>query len=120
MMKGRYPRTVSEFGAHTRSVWVHCSPCQRKRLVPIDVLDALFGPDFDLYDGFAALETELRCEACGKKHRTILFRDDTRRPQFVEISFEEALDRQLERRAYWNVRDRGKPQPVKGAVRRRR
>ena len=117
-MKGRYPRTVSEFAGNLRSVWLHCSECQRKRLVPPDVLDAMFGPDFDLYAGFAALETELRCESCGKKHRTILFRDDTRYP-LGDVSFEDALNRQLEMRAYWAVLDRGKPQPVKGAVRRR-
>lgn len=119
-MKGRYPRTVREFADNQRSVWVHCSPCQRKRQVPPDVLEACFGPDFDLYDGFAALEAELRCDACGKKHRTIIFRDETVRPSYGEVGFEESVTRQLERRAYWNVRDRGKPQPVKGAYRRRR
>jgi hypothetical protein len=119
-MKGRYPRTVSEFAANRRTVLVLCSPCQRRRVVPPDVLEACFGPDFDLYDGYAALEAELRCEACGKKHRTILFRDDTDYPAFAEVSFEESVTRQLERRAYWNVRDRDKPQPVKGPRRRRR
>ena len=118
-MKGRYPRTVGEFAANQRSVWVHCSPCQRKRQVPADVLDACFGEDFDLYDGFAALEAELRCDACGKKHRTIIFRDETQYP-IGDVSFEDSVTRALERRAYWAVRDRGKPQPVKGAMRRRR
>jgi hypothetical protein len=118
-MKGRYPRTVSEFAANQRSVHVLCSPCQRKGLVPPDVLEACFGPDFDLYDGFAALEAELRCEECGKKHRTILFRGNTVYPAFTEVSFEGGLTRQLERRAYGNVRNRDKPQPVKGPRRRR-
>jgi hypothetical protein len=41
------------------------------------VLEAMFGPDFDLYDGFGALTAELRCDRCGKKHRLIIFRDMT-------------------------------------------
>ena len=46
-MKGRYPRTIAEFGAHQRQVWVGCGPCNRRRLVANDVLEAMFGPDFD-------------------------------------------------------------------------
>ena len=118
-MKGRFPRTVAEFAAHQRSVWVGCGECNRRRRVQSDVLEAMFGPDFDLYDGFAALEAELRCETCGQKHRLIIFNDDTAYPP-GEVSFDDHVTRELERRAYWNVRDRGKPQPVKGAVRRRR
>jgi len=30
---------------------------------PASVLDGMFGPDFDLYDGYAALLAELRCDA---------------------------------------------------------
>ena len=59
---GRYPRTVSEFASNLREVRVHCSDCGRQRAVPADVLDAAFGPDFDLYDGYAGLEAELRCD----------------------------------------------------------
>jgi hypothetical protein len=118
-MKGRYPRTVAEFGAHQRQVWVGCGPCNRRRLVGNDVLEAMFGPDFDLYAGFAALEAELRCEICGQKHRTIIFHDATERPR-GEVSFEESVNHSLELRAYWQLRDRGKPEPVKGPRRRRR
>jgi hypothetical protein len=116
---GRYPRTTSEFAVSNRFVFVLCSPCGRRRQVPLDVLDAMFGPDFDLYAGYAALESELRCEVCGKKHRTILFQDETHYPM-GPVSFEDALNRQLERRAYWALRDAGKPQAMKGRRRRRR
>jgi hypothetical protein len=118
-MKGRYPRTVGEFAGNSRSVWVGCGECNRRRLVRNDVLEAMFGPDFDLYDGFAALEAELRCETCGKKHRLIIFHDHTEYPA-GDVSFDDHVTRELERRAYVNVRDREKPKPVKGAVRRRR
>ena len=63
----RYPRTVREFVQHMREVHVHCGECQHRRKVPPDVLEAAFGPDFDLYDGYAALVAELRCDRCGKK-----------------------------------------------------
>lgn len=119
-MQGRYPRTIGEFAANHRFVYVLCSPCGRRRLVPLDVLDAMFGADFDLYAGYAALVSELRCEACGKKHRTVLFQDQTQYPAMTDVSFEDALNRQLEMRAYWALRDAGKPQPVRAARRRRR
>lgn len=114
---GRYPRTVSEFATSLREVQVQCSDCRRRRTVPPDVLDAAFGPDFDLYDGYAGLEAELRCDQCGKKHRLILFRDMTQRDLFAPVSYEEALNRELERRAY--IRARGEESmAVKGARRR--
>jgi hypothetical protein len=118
-VKGRYPRTVGEFAAHQRIVMVWCSECQRRRTVPADVLEAMFGAEFDLYLGFAALGAELRCEECGKKHRLIIYRDLTEYPS-GPVSFEDALNRGLERRAYLNVRDVGKPQPVRKVRRRRR
>lgn len=117
-MQGRYPRTIAEFGGHQREVWVQCSPCGHKRRVPLDVLEAMFGPGFDLYAGYAALEAELRCEMCGKKHRTIMFRDMSPRPT-GEVSFEDALNHQLEMRAYWQLRDRGRVEVVRGARGRR-
>ncbi|MEQ1933987.1 MAG: hypothetical protein ABL962_08925 [Fimbriimonadaceae bacterium] len=118
-MKGRYPRTISEFAVSQRVVLVWCSACQRRRLVPPDVLEAMFGGDFDLYQGFAALGAELRCEQCGKKHRLIIFRDTTEYTT-GPVSFEDAINRDLERRAYIAVRDVGKPEAVRGARRRRR
>ena len=117
-MQGRYPRTVSEFAANQRHVIVKCGECQRTRNEPADVLEAMFGPDFDLYDGYSALEAELRCDRCGKKHRLIVFRDTTNYPM-GEVSFEDALNRGLERRAY--IRARGEESTaVRGARRRRR
>ncbi|MEP7239532.1 MAG: hypothetical protein ABI697_01485 [Devosia sp.] len=112
---GRYPRTVEEFALGLREVQVWCSPCARRRIVPPDVLEAMFGSAFDLYDGYSALTAELRCDACGKKHRTIVFRDMSPREMFGDVGFEEALNRELERRAY--VRARGEES---GAVRRAR
>src|SRR3569623_2960209 len=98
-MQGRYPRTVREFGDNQRHVLVKCGECSRTRNEPADVLEAMCGPDFDLYDGYAALEAELLCDRCGKKHRLIVFRDTTPYPEFAEGSYEEALNRALERRA---------------------
>lgn len=95
-----------------------CSPCNRRRTVPPDVLSAMFGDRFDLYDGYAALESELRCDACGKKHRLIVFRDLTPRPSFGPVGFEEALNRELERRAY--IRARGEESQAMRGPRRRR
>jgi len=110
---------VSEFAANQRHVIVKCSECQRQRNEPPDVLEAMFGPDFDLYDGYAALEAELRCDQCGKKHRLIVFTDTTPRESSGEVSFEEALNRELERRAY--IRARGEESTaVQGPKRRRR
>ena len=104
-MQGRFPRTVAEFAANGRQVWVGCEDCNRRKLVPPDVLDAMYGPEFDLYAGFAALEAELRCEICGEKHRNIIFHDATEYPP-GDVTFEDALNRNLERRAYWALRDR--------------
>lgn len=118
-MQGRSPRTVREFADHHRHVLVTCGECDRTRNEPADVLEAMFGPGFDLYDGYAALEAELRCDRCGKKHRLIVFRDTTPTPTFAEVSSEEALNRALERRAY--IRARGEESmAVKGPRRRRR
>lgn len=118
-MQGRYPRTVREFADHQRHVLIRCGDCERTRNEPADVLEAMFGPDFDLYDGYAALESELRCDRCGKKHRLIVFRDTTPTPEFAKVGYEEALNRELERRAY--IRARGQESTaVKGPRRRRR
>jgi hypothetical protein len=115
---GRYPRTVAEFAANMREVIVLCEECNRRRSVPPDVLEAMLGPAFDLYDGYAGLVSEIRCDQCGKKHRTIVFRDNTPRPAFADASYEEALNRELERRAY--IRARGEEsQAVRGPKRRR-
>ncbi|MEQ1771197.1 MAG: hypothetical protein ABL879_15300 [Devosia sp.] len=115
---GRYPRTVSEFAAGRREVQVHCAECMRRRVVPPDVLDAAFGPDFDLYDGYAGLVAELRCDQCGKKHRTIVFRYPAR-TGFGEVNSEDALNSELERRAYIRVRG-WETQELRGPRRRRR
>lgn len=115
---GRYPRTVREFADNMRDVIVVCGACEAKRVVAPDVLMAAFGGDFDLYDGLSGLEAELRCEMCGKKHRTVVFRDRTPRDAFAPVSYEEALNRELERRAY--IRARGEEsQAVRGPRRRR-
>jgi uncharacterized Zn finger protein len=118
-MQGRYPRTVREFADNQRHVIVRCGECGQSRNEPCDVLEAMFGPDFDLYDGYPALTAELRCDRCGKKHRLIVFYDSTPRDQFAPVSFEESLNRQLEHRAY--VRARGEESTaVRGLPRRRR
>lgn len=105
-MQGRYPRTIAEFAAQQRAVLVCCNECQRRRREPNDVLDAIFGPDFDLYAGYSILIATLRCDACGKKHREVLFQDE--RPGAVgEVGFAEELDERAERRMYVKVRRAG-------------
>jgi hypothetical protein len=119
-MQGRFPRTVSEFAEHGRAVIVRCESCPRTRRVPPDVLDALFGPDFDLYDGFAGLKSELRCDQCGEKHRSIDFVEVTERPS-GPVSFDESVVHQLELRTLARARNGGKESTAtRGWVRRRR
>ena len=115
---GRYPRTVDEFAHNDRHVLVQCGLCRTKREVAAETLAARFGAAFDLYDGYARLVAELGCPGCGRTHRTIVFRDATEYAQFGEVGFEEALNRELERRAY--IRARGEEsQAVRGPRRRR-
>ena len=117
-MQGRFPRTVREFAQNGRKVMLHCGQCHTGRQVPTDVLDATFGPDFDLYAGYAALLEELRCAQCGEKRRSIDFIDPNR-PMTGDVSFEDSVTHQLEFRAL--VRARGQESTaVRGPVRRRR
>ncbi|RYE08103.1 MAG: hypothetical protein EOP22_14965 [Hyphomicrobiales bacterium] len=102
-MQGRYPRTIAEFAAQQRAVLVCCTDCQRRRHEPNDVLDAIFGADFDLYAGYSILVATLRCDACGKKHREVLFQDE--RPAAVgTVGFAEEMDARVERAAYLRMR----------------
>jgi hypothetical protein len=117
-MQGRFPRTVREFGEHGRQVMIHCGQCHTARQVPNDVLEAAFGPDFDLYAGYAALLEELRCAQCGEKRRSIDFINPNR-PMSGDVSFEDSVTYQLEFRAL--VRARGQESTaVRRPVRRRR
>jgi len=84
-MQDHEPRTVKEFAAHHRQVWVGCVPCNRRKLVANDVLEAMYGAEFDLYAGLSALEAELRCEICGEKHRKIIFHDAAEVPKSVDV-----------------------------------
>jgi hypothetical protein len=97
-MQGRYPRTVREFAETGRVVIVHCSHCNHARRVPPDVLEAVFGPDFDRYAGYAGLVTELHCDQCAGPGRVIDFIDTN--PQATgPVSFEDSVTSQLEFRA---------------------
>ena len=116
-MQGRYPRTVREFGDNQRHVIVNCGECQRQRNEPADVLEAMFGPDFDLYDGYAGRESELRCDRCGKTHQQNKNHDTTPNPTKDEKNNEKALNRELERRAY--IRARGEESMAGKGPRRR-
>ena len=116
-MQGRFPRTVREFAEQGRRVLVHCARCDASRQVPPDVLEATFGPDFDLYAGYAALGEELRCAQCGEKRRSIDF-VNPQQPMTGDVSFDESVTRQLEFRAL--VRARGQESTgTRRAARRR-
>lgn len=117
-MQGRYPRTVSEFAAHGRFVVVRCRHCNRSRNVPPDVLDAAFGPDFDIYDGYAGLQQELRCDQCGERGTIDVYDSTRRETMHGDVPFEEYLSYELERRAL--VRARGEESTATREVRRRR
>jgi hypothetical protein len=108
---------VREFAENGRVVVVRCSHCGRVRNVAPDVLDAVFGPDFDLYDGYAGLMAELRCDQCDGPGRVIDFIDTN--PQATgPVSFEESVTLQLEFRAL--VRARGQESTATRAPTRRR
>jgi hypothetical protein len=59
------PRTVAEFAAHGLRVHLTCGACKSTQAVALDVLDATFGPDFDLVAGHRQLSSQLYCPACG-------------------------------------------------------
>ena len=118
-MKDRYPRTIAEFAEHNRRVALHCEACHRSQQMALDVLEATFGPDFDLYDGYKELRAQLYCPYCGApRPRVDFFNPEDRHG---EVSFEESVTYSLEFNAF--VRARAETpfrEPRKGPVRRRR
>ena len=98
-----YPRTVGEFLVSCRAVIVRCADCQHSRAVPPDVLEMAFGTEFDLYAGYAELVSQLRCDMCGERRRSVGFIDATlyRTP---EVSVEQRVSREMERGAFERAR----------------
>lgn len=72
-MKDRYPRTIAEFGDSYRRVVLHCEACHRAQDMALDVLDATFGPDFDLYSGLKEVRAQMYCPHCGTPRPRISF-----------------------------------------------
>jgi hypothetical protein len=69
------PRTVAEFAAVGLSVSLSCGSCQRVQAVPPDVLDATFGPDFDLVAGQGQITSQLYCPHCGASRPRVVLED---------------------------------------------
>ena len=62
-----------------------------------------FGDDFDLFDGMAELRSQLRCDQCGERHRTIDFVTPPHGER--EVSFDKSVARTLEFNALVRARD---------------
>ena len=60
------PRTVAEFIAHGLHVALSCQSCGGVHVAPLDVLDATFGPDFDLVAHHREVGRQLHCPTCGE------------------------------------------------------
>lgn len=68
-------RTVAEFAAVGLSVSLSCSLCQRVQVVAPDVLDATFGPEFDLVAGRRQITSQLYCPHCGASRPSVVLED---------------------------------------------
>ena len=64
-------RTVAELAAIGRHVIVRCDDCDWSRNVLPDVLSVTFGDDFDVIANIAELRSQLRCDRCGRRHRSV-------------------------------------------------
>jgi hypothetical protein len=64
-------RTVAELAAMGRHIVVRCIDCDWSRNVLPDVLSATFGEDFDVISNIAELRSQLRCDRCGRRHRSV-------------------------------------------------
>jgi hypothetical protein len=121
-MKGRFPRTPAEFEDHGRIVVPRCAAGHTTWINPPNLVQRL-GPDFDLYDGLAALR-ELSCSTCDAPIDGVAFQN-LRQRAFGPVSFEEATVAALELRAFAQARDANLPDGLKaispiGGGRRRR
>ncbi|ODU67781.1 MAG: hypothetical protein ABT00_20255 [Bordetella sp. SCN 68-11] len=65
-------RTVADFAASGLPVSLSCSACGRVQVPPPDVLDAAFGPDFDLVAHHREVSRRLCCAACGEPRPAVL------------------------------------------------
>ena len=107
-MKARYPRTAGEFAEHDRHVVLRCEACGHHKAMDQQLVIFTFGEDFDLYDGYAEMQSRLSCEACGASRPAIHFYNASLKA-FEPVSFEEALTSYLELRAFAQARDWNEP-----------
>jgi hypothetical protein len=118
-MKDRYPRTVAEFSEHHRLVVLHCERCHGSQVMATDVLDATFGPEFDLYSGYRELRAQLYCPHCGApRPRATFFNPEERSG---EVSFEDSVTHALEFNAFVRASaETPLPEPLRAPTRRKR
>ncbi len=58
-------RTVAEFAAARLTVRLACSSCGGVQVLAPDVMDAAFGPDFDLVRDWREVSRQVACPLCG-------------------------------------------------------
>lgn len=64
-------RTVSDLAAVGRHLIVRCDDCDWSRNVLPDVLSATVGDDFDVITNIVELRSQLRCDRCGRRGRSV-------------------------------------------------
>ena len=74
------PRTVADFAAHGLHVSLGCR-CGGVQVVAPDVLNATFGPDFDLVANRAEVSRQLYCPACGERRPAVLLEEPPPAPE---------------------------------------
>jgi hypothetical protein len=99
-MKGRFPRTPAEFEEQGRAVVMRCPNGHTAWIKPSSLVQR-FGPDFDLYNGFAEMQAAFDCDVCGAKQEATIWRPETKGP----MNYEEALVSGLEFSAFVTARD---------------
>lgn len=64
--------TVAALAAAGRHLIVRCDDCDWSRTVLPDVLSVTFGDDFNVVANIAELRSRLRCDRCGRRHRSVV------------------------------------------------
>lgn len=77
-MQTQDARTVAQLAALGRHVILRCEDCDWSRNVLPDVLAVTFGEDFDVVANLPELRSQLRCDRCGRRHRSVELARDGR------------------------------------------